>query len=303
MTDYTSSQSMSDTTLTAFFDSQSDARNAIAQLRDLGIPETGIRLTEGAGGGAEATTSVQPEEKGFFERLGDFFMPDEDRHVYAEGLARGGYLLTVSGVPVEQQDAALDILENAGAADVDEREAAWRAEGWSGHAGSQSAGSMTAASATAGSASAGSAALAGGTGGRPMEHAEGEAIPVVEEHLRVGKRDVGHGRVRVRSYVRETPVEEQVNLTSERVDIERNPVDRAVGAGDDPFRERSIEAEEHAEEAVVAKEARVVEEVNLRRTQESHRETVSDTVRHTEVEVEDERSGTSETATTPTRGI
>jgi hypothetical protein len=42
--------------------------------------------------------------------------------------------------------------------------------------------------------------------------------------------------VRVRSYVVETPVEEQVTLQQERVHVERRPVDRPVGPGDDVFR-------------------------------------------------------------------
>ena len=48
---------------------------------------------------------------------------------------------------------------------------------------------------------------------------------------------------------------------------------------------------EQAEEAVVSKEARVTEEITLRKEAEERTETVSDTVRHTEVEVEDERGG------------
>jgi stress response protein YsnF len=77
-----------------------------------------------------------------------------------------------------------------------------------------------------------------------------------------------------------------VELQEDRVEIERRPVDRAVSPGEDAFRDRSIEAEEHHEEAVVSKEARVVEEIGLRKTRKTHTETVSDTVRHTEVEVE-----------------
>ena len=95
--------------------------------------------------------------------------------------------------------------------------------------------------------------------------------------------------MRVRSYVVETPVQEQVSLRQERVSIERRPVDRAAGAGDNLFRERTIEAEERAEEAVVAKEARVKEEVVIKKDATQRTETVSDKVRHTEVEVEDER--------------
>ncbi|QQO46348.1 YsnF/AvaK domain-containing protein [Paracoccus sp. MC1862] len=117
-------------------------------------------------------------------------------------------------------------------------------------------------------------------------NAEGK-IDVVEEQVTVGKRQTEGGRVRVRSYVVETPVEQDVELRSERVHVERRPVDRPADSAD--FQERSIEASEYAESAVVQKEARVVEEIGLSKDVESHTETVRDTVRKTEVEIEDER--------------
>jgi uncharacterized protein (TIGR02271 family) len=116
-----------------------------------------------------------------------------------------------------------------------------------------------------------------------------EAIPVYEEQLRVGKRDVNHGRVRVRSYVVEKPVSEQVNLRNENVQVERKPVDRPVGAADAVFQDRVIEAEEHAEEAIVGKKARVKEEITLKKDADQRTQTVSDTVRQTKVDVEDQR--------------
>ena len=85
-------------------------------------------------------------------------------------------------------------------------------------------------------------------------------IPIVEERILVGKRDVERGRVRVRSYVVETPVTEQVTLREEHVDVQRRVVDRPLTDADEAFRERVIDATEHAEEAVIAKEARVTEE-------------------------------------------
>jgi len=127
---------------------------------------------------------------------------------------------------------------------------------------------------------------------------------VVEERLRVGKRETGHGRVRIRSYVVETPVQEQVTLHEEHVQVERRPVDRPVGASDDVFRDKTIEATETSEEAVVAKEARVKEEVVVRKTAEERTQTVSDKVRQTKVEVDDERgrTGTTGPGTTSPRG-
>jgi len=88
----------------------------------------------------------------------------------------------------------------------------------------------------------------------------------------------------------EAPVEEQVNLRQERVDVERRPLDRPVDASSDAlFRERTIEAEERAEQPVVNKEARVKEELVVNKDVEQRTETVRDTVRRTEVEVDDER--------------
>ena len=54
----------------------------------------------------------------------------------------------------------------------------------------------------------------------------------------------------------------------------------------DAFRERTIELTETGEEAVVGKTARVVEEVVLSKDVGTRTETVTDTVRRTDVEVE-----------------
>ena len=112
------------------------------------------------------------------------------------------------------------------------------------------------------------------------------AIPIVEERLVVGKREVDRGGVRVRSYVVETPVSEQVSLREENVDVQRRTVDRPLTDADDAFRERTIEMTETGEEAVVGKQAVVTEEIGLKKDVGQRTEEVRDTVRHTEVEVE-----------------
>ena len=117
---------------------------------------------------------------------------------------------------------------------------------------------------------------------------EGDTIKLMEERLRVGKREVAAGAVRIRSYIVERPVEEQVTLHNETVQVERHPVDRAASPADlAAFQERSIEARATSEEAVVSKDARVVEEIGLKKTATDRVETVRDTVRKTEVEIED----------------
>jgi uncharacterized protein (TIGR02271 family) len=114
-----------------------------------------------------------------------------------------------------------------------------------------------------------------------------EVIPIVQEDLVVGKREVNRGGVRVRSYVSETPVHEQVRLRNERVNVERRTVDQPLSAADgDAFRERTIDMTATGEEAVVAKNARVVEEVVISKTADEHVEAIDDTVRRTEVEID-----------------
>jgi uncharacterized protein (TIGR02271 family) len=113
------------------------------------------------------------------------------------------------------------------------------------------------------------------------------AIPVVQEELKVGKREVNRGGVRVYSRVVETPVNESVNLREEHVNVERRPVDQPISTADAAaFKEQSIELRETAEEAVVQKSARVVEEVVVGKETTQRQEQINDTVRHTEVQVE-----------------
>jgi uncharacterized protein (TIGR02271 family) len=112
-----------------------------------------------------------------------------------------------------------------------------------------------------------------------------QVIELAEEELEVGKRTVDRGTTRIRRYVVETPVEESVNLRTERVTVERRqPIEGATpGAG--AFEERIVEVRETAEEPVVTKTARVVEEVVIEREATERTETVKDTVRREEVEV------------------
>ncbi len=113
------------------------------------------------------------------------------------------------------------------------------------------------------------------------------AIPIVEEELSVGKRTVDAGGVRVYRRVVEIPVEESVNLREEHVNVDRRFVDRPATDADLAFGDRTIELTETAEEAVVGKSARVVEEVVVGKSATEHTETISDTVRRTEVDVEE----------------
>lgn len=270
--------------ITAYFEDRSAAVRAMERLVALGIPESQLRLTEGSG--TATTTAATERHTGFWDALADLFLPDEDRSAYAEGLRRGGYVVSAR-VDDSVYTRAVDILDDDGTIDISEREQTWRSEGWTGtdYAGMSSASGRTTAADIAGAS--GSLGTAGDTGytGTGQE----ERIPLAEERLRVGRREVDHGRVRVRSYVIEEPVREAVTLHEERVSVDRRPVDRAATAADGLFQERTIELDERGEEAVVSKDARVTEEVVLRKDQSERTEEIADSIRRTEVEVDDER--------------
>jgi uncharacterized protein (TIGR02271 family) len=123
--------------------------------------------------------------------------------------------------------------------------------------------------------------------GRHQADAGEVRIPIVEEEIHVETRRVEGGGVRIYSHVTEQPVEQQVHLRDERVTVERRPVDRPASERDlAAFKEGTIEVAETHEEAVVAKQVRVVEEVVVEKDVRERTETVRDTVRRTEVDVE-----------------
>jgi uncharacterized protein (TIGR02271 family) len=263
-------------TIIGFFDS---AREAEQAAHHLGMDVGGVR--------GEVYDARRTGE------LPALRMPGEDAAIVAEAIRRGGAILHAT-VPDDRYAQVVSVMERDGAYDVDERTQTWRQEGWSGGTmtGATVAEAVRAAGMTAGTTAQMSTTETGYGQGRTEATGRTENIPIVEEHINVGKRAVQGGRVRVRSYVVETPVEEQVTLREEHVSVEHRPLDRPVAPGDDAFRERVIEATETREEAVVAKEARVTEEVVVRKEAGERTETVRDTVRRTEVEVEDEAGRT-----------
>ena len=235
--------------------------------------ESGYGSTSEAGYSGTSTTgsddSVGGKIKHFFEGLTGH---DEHTHQsYTQGVSRGGALVAVN---TEDGDAdrAAALLSQYGASDI---------EGGGGY------GSSTG---TYGSSTSNTGAdYTGGTAGRNTITGE-QVIPVVEEELVVGKRQVERGGVRVFSRVVSEPVSESVSLHDERVVVDRRPVNRAATEAD--FTEAGpIEVRAMGEEAVVGKTSRVVEEVLVGKTGNDRTETVEDSVRRTEVDVEPVTTG------------
>jgi uncharacterized protein (TIGR02271 family) len=208
-------------------------------------------------------------------------VPDREAEDYVIGVNNGGKLVTLEASD-DRTDEALEIMlrhERAGAGTAGMGTATGRTEGYIG----TTEGMMDDPARTG---------RADRTKDRTKDRLQGtsaqETFEVVEEELDIGTREVERGGVRVRSYVTERPVDEEVRLRGERVNVERRPVDRPLKKGevDHAFEERSVSMTEKGEEVVVGKRARVVEEVILSKDVEERTEHVRDTVRRTDIEVE-----------------
>jgi uncharacterized protein (TIGR02271 family) len=237
-------------TIVAVFSSRADAERVAQALMDEGIPRRDIGIADNA---AREEYERRGERQGggfwnwLFGSADDEAAWGSDVDYYNEGIRRGGSVVSVNAD--ERVADRVQSIMDAHGAQVEQ----------GGRRAPETAG------ARAGSGE--------------------EVLPVVEEQLRIGKRAVTRGGVRIYTRVTERPVEENVTLREERVNVERRPVDRPVTAGD-AFRERSIEVHETAEEPVVAKEARIIEEVLITKDVQERSAKVRDTVRRTDVEVD-----------------
>lgn len=280
-------------TVTALFDNRQEAEAAADRLRQSRIDADRIRIMDQSSEGFRTDRYSDREDRGIWASIKDMFLPDEDRYTYEEGVRRGGVVVSAQ-VDEEEADEAVRILEEANSVDLDRRTQDWRSSGWTG--GFAGAGTGASAGVSATDTRFDDRTPESRVSDRSDSVVDEERIPVIEEQLRVGKREVERGGARVRSYIVEEPVHEQVTLRDEHVSVERRPADQTTRAGDigdaDLLRDRDIEMTETAEEAVVAKEAVVREEVVVRKTAEERVENIDDTVRRTEVEIDEDNRGT-----------
>ena len=264
-----------DQTVIGVFDTYDHAEQAKQQLITRGFSANDVQVrshgSDGAGtaSNSTATTTTNTHDVGFMDSVRSFFSdlfgPDaDDAGHYSEAVRRGGAVVAVTVSDESRVDSAREALAATGAVDIEKRVSEWKQSGYEGYR----------------------------SDAAPYTHDEiaqerARVIPVVEEELDVGKRQVDLGTVRVVSRMVETPVNESVTLREEHASIERRPVDRPASEADlSNFRDESIEVRETAEKAVVSKTARVVEEVTVGKTATDRTEQVSDTVRKTVVDVQ-----------------
>jgi len=250
------------------------AAGILAGLVALAIPGIGPVVAAGPLATALAGAGIGAAAGGVIGALTSAGVPEEQAHHYAEAIRRGSVLVAIRTSDERAQEAA-DIMDRRGAINVEQRASRWgKTEGYKRFDESR-------------------APLVRDQRLREREvnakhYDQGErVIPVVEEEVKVGKRPVQRGGVRVFTHITEQPVQENIRLREEKVSVERRPVDRPVTSADmNAMRQGTIEVTEQAEEAVVAKQARVVEEVVVSKETGERVETVTDTVRRADVTVE-----------------
>jgi len=252
-------------TLVGVFDEYTQAQQARQQLLQEGLDDASVRLSSSQEMQRSQGSSGE-DHRGFFARL--FGLDDSDAQVgdYSEALRRGSAVVSVQLQDESRVERVSSLLRQAGAIDIDRRVEQWKAGGYEGYR----------------------ADAAPYTSEQAAQ--ERDTFKVMEEQLKVGKREVELGGVRVHRRVSERPVNEQVTLREQRAVVDRRPVDRpateseldAAFAGSD----RDIELRETAEEAVVSKSARVVEEVSVGLEESQRTETINETLRRTDVDIE-----------------
>lgn len=268
-------------TVIGIFDSSTEAQNAVQQLVSSGISSSNIDIADRSTSSTTSSTNQYDNDSdddsigGFFRSL---FGSDDESSNYSQ-VARRGCTVTVHAQSEEEASRAADLLDDYGAVDVDERAQQYR---------SQTGYTNTGANNTTANTFDSDRINTGLTDTTRTDRTDaGTSIPIIEENLQVGKRETETGGVRVRSRIVERPVEEHLRLREEHVNVQRNPVNRPASDADfGSFKEGTIEMTEHAEVPVVNKEARVVEEITLGKEVTEREEVVRDTVRKTEVDVD-----------------
>ena len=311
---------MASLTVVGVFDNADEAQGAVEALVKDGFSRSNIDMSAQANAYSSGDGDIVPDRhrntsgtrteevvddtKDVGDSIGDFFSSlfgsNDDADKYKRVADRSS-IVTVHAQSENEAERAADILDDNGAVDVDERLAQYgnTTAGYGDAAGSTVDSPVgtdytdtAVATGVTGSSVVGNTGYTDDVTDRDRKYLindrdNDQTLNVIEENLQVGKREVETGGVRVRSRIVERPVEENLRLRQERVTVQRNPVNRTATSADlDAFKEGQIELVEHAEVPVVSKTANVVEEVSIGKEVSERDETVRDTVRKTEVDVE-----------------
>jgi uncharacterized protein (TIGR02271 family) len=253
--------------IVTLFDTAAHAEAAKANLAHAGFSTDEMSIV----GGGELPKSLDAlREPGLWHRLFGGDIEQHEATVYAKAVESGGVVLAVRA-DADNVPKAMAILNQHNLVDVKDR--------------AVDTGVISKATAAAIAAP---AAVAAAVPTKPVtaDLGKNEVIRLAEEHLDVGKRLVEQGTTRIRRFVTEKPVEEQVTLHEEHAEVVRRAVSDPNYVQDIDWSDSTVEVLETSEQAVVSKSARVAEEVVVGRAGSDRVETVRDTVRRQQVEVE-----------------
>ncbi len=225
------------------------ARGAVNALESAGVASGSVTVLSGQDHDVQAVSPT----------LSELGVPERDLAHLQDGLRRGGVIVSLQ--ESESRSAAIEkIFHHYSADKIDETEL-------------RSAEPVVATVPLAAES-------------EVHDIADQAVIPIAEETLVVGKREVDRGGVRVYRRTVDEPVSEAISLHDERVVLEHRSVDRAATEADVRAGSQDFELVETTEVPVVQKTARVVEEVHVGKVETDRTEVVQDSVRHTEIDVE-----------------
>src|SRR4029453_17240034 len=203
-------------TLVALYDMCKDAERVVHELITDGFARSDMHLALDHTEGCETQHAAVESDSAYagenlLETLADLGVPYDEAHSYAEGVHRGGALVVVESSD-DRAERGMEILRRLHPVDIHARTAQWRQEGWTGYDANALTSTPTPSAATTTRraqepAHAITSVADKGASTRRVEGQQEVAIPVVEEDLSVGKREVERGHVRIFSRVTEQPVE------------------------------------------------------------------------------------------------
>lgn len=258
-------------TIVGLYDDRATADRVAMALKSAGFTKDHVQYASSESG-SDSDFSVDASTFRDTTSLTRYGVDEDEAGFYGEGLRRGGSLVVVRAQE-QDADAAVDILAEHNPVRYDDRSTAYKASGYTGYQADAPDYSEDERQT------------------ERAQHAEqgSQRLQEIQEALKIGKKEVVRGAVRVSTRVESEDVSEQVTLREESVRVDRVDVDRELTAAeaDAAFQDKTIEVVAHAEEAVVEKTARVTGEVEVGLETNQRQETVGGTVRSTHVEVDE----------------
>lgn len=254
------------------YDNVDKAKSALNVLKTSGIDTSHVSILDRGTLGS----GVDQGHVGLWRRLFGENVWEHEAAVYGDTIKRGGAVLAVRA-PKENVAKIMSILDAHKPVDV--------------HDHAEKIGSEVPTEAKALVTAPGTTTSRGDIRGdvresRADKGRDQEVVRLAEEQLNVGKRIFETGTTRIRRFVTERPVEAKVTLHEEHATVLRRAVSDPGYIKDIDWSDKEYEVTETAEQPVVSKTARVVEEVAFGKEGTDRTETVRDTVRRQQVDVE-----------------